>query len=161
MMQLIKFWKIVRLIKVSNDIPGSAVFALDLRTQTNELMDELECKVKCIFKAVESLYGVEVKVMNNVGVAAANVDEDTVHLMGEAIKKVLGKNNVAPPLVTPGGDDFHFYKIKKQSIKATMIGLGSNLKPGLHHPKMTFNKEALMNGIAILYEAILKTYKIS
>lgn len=40
-----------------------------------------------------------------------------------------------------------------------MLGLGCNLSPGLHHPNMTFDKEYLMNGVDILYRAILNTYE--
>jgi amidohydrolase len=37
-----------------------------------------------------------------------------------------------------------------------MIGIGADLKPGLHHPKMTFNKDALEIGSRILAETLLK-----
>lgn len=145
--------------KSTNIIPGSGTFALDLRAQNNDLMDRLECKVKRIFEAVQGLYNVEIQITKNIGVAAAKVDEVAIEIMSEAIKKTLGENNIDPPLVTPGGDDFHFYTIKKPTLKATMVGLGCDLEPGLHHPEMTFNKEALMNGVDILYEAVLKTYR--
>ena len=41
-----------------------------------------------------------------------------------------------------------------------MLGLGCDLQPGLHHPKMNFNKDALINGVNILYRAILQTNNI-
>lgn len=146
--------------KSTNIIPGSGTFALDLRAQNNDLMDRLELKVKRIFEAVQRLYDVEIHITNNIGVAAAKVDDEAIEIMSKAIKKALGNKNIDVPLVTPGGDDFHFYTIKKPSLKATMVGLGCDLQPGLHHPDMTFNKEALMNGVEILYEAVLETYRI-
>lgn len=56
--------------------------------------------------------------------------------------------------MTPGGDDFHFYTIKRPHLKATMIGLGCDLKPGLHHPNMTFDRNAMFNGVEILTEIL-------
>lgn len=41
------------------------------------------------------------------------------------------------------------------------MGLGCDLTPGLHHPNMTFNKNALMIGVNILYKAILHKYHLS
>jgi amidohydrolase len=40
-----------------------------------------------------------------------------------------------------------------------MLGLGCDLAPGLHHPNMTFNKEALLSGIEILAKAIILTFE--
>ncbi|MGM8364466.1 M20 peptidase aminoacylase family protein [Virgibacillus sp. W0181] len=146
--------------KSTNIIPGSCSFALDLRAQNNDLMDILERKVGYIFEAIENLYDVEINITNHTGVAAAKTDDDAISIMRQAIKTTLGEDKVDAPLITPGGDDFHFYTIKKPSLKATMIGLGCDLKPGLHHPKMAFNQEALMDGINILYHAVLRTYRI-
>ena len=37
-----------------------------------------------------------------------------------------------------------------------MIGIGADLGPGLHHPDMTFNKEALDIGARVLAETLKK-----
>ncbi|MCC2249966.1 M20 peptidase aminoacylase family protein [Virgibacillus sp. AGTR] len=145
--------------KSSNIIPGNASFSLDMRAQSNEIMDELDNKVLNIFEAIKNLYDVEIKLTSTEGIAAARTNEQATSIMREAIKKVLGTENVDPPLVTPGGDDFHFYTIKRPELKATMLGLGCDLSPGLHHPYMTFNKDALMNGVHILFEAIKEVYQ--
>lgn len=42
---------------------------------------------------------------------------------------------------------------------ATMLGLGCNLKPGLHNPHMSFDREALLDGIEILTRAVLTTFE--
>jgi amidohydrolase len=82
------------------------------------------------------------------------VSEEAQDYAHRAIVNVLGEDKVDPPLVTPGGDDFHFYTIKKPQLKATMVGLGCDLKPGLHHPDMEFEKDSLFNGIEILTEIV-------
>ena len=65
---------------------------------------------------------------------------------------------LAEPIVTPGGEDFHFYSLKNPRLKATMLGLGCGLRPGLHHPQMTFDHGALLNGIDILSRAVQLTF---
>ena len=65
--------------------------------------------------------------------------------------------DIDPPIVTTGGEDFHFYAAKLPHIKSTMLGLGCDLKPGLHHPYMTFDRSAILTGIEILTEAVYET----
>src|SRR5699024_5851200 len=67
----------------------------------------------------------------------------------------LGEEKCLDPIITSGGDDFHFYTVKYPELKGAMLGLGCGLKPGLHHPYMTFDHTALINGTDILYQAIL------
>ena len=62
----------------------------------------------------------------------------------------MGMEYLAPAVETPGSDDFHFYTIKKPELKADMIGVGANLAPGSHHPNMTFEREALLDGAKAL-----------
>lgn len=145
--------------KSSNIIPGNASFSLDLRAQQNVVMEELERKVNGIFAAVRDLYDIDIEITNVDGIAAAKTNEEAISIMRTAITETLGEEGLDGPLVTPGGDDFHFYTIKKPSLKATMLGLGCALSPGLHHPEMIFDVNALKNGTEILYRAVLGTYR--
>ncbi|GAA0432262.1 M20 peptidase aminoacylase family protein [Lentibacillus halophilus] len=145
--------------KNTNIIPGNASFAVDMRTQDNQTMDDLTRKVKDIFQAMESIHGVEIPITDMEYIPAAAVNDEAIQIMENATARVLGEAHVDAPLITPGGDDFHFYTIKRPDLKATMLGLGCDLKPGLHHPDMTFNHDALMNGVDILYEAVKGVYR--
>ncbi|MRG84998.1 M20 peptidase aminoacylase family protein [Salinibacillus xinjiangensis] len=146
--------------KSTNIIPGSASFSLDLRAQTNEQMDELESKVNGIIDTVKELYNVDIKLESVGAIAAAKLNDEAIDIMSKAIEDTLGKDNLDQPLVTPGGDDFHYYTIKKPSLKATMLGLGCGLEPGLHHPNMKFDHDAMINGVNILYQAVKHTYNL-
>ena len=81
----------------------------------------------------------------------------------EAASFVMGEENVVDNCISQGGEDFHFYTLQNPDIKATMIGLGCDLRPGLHHPDMQFNQEALLYGTKILsrllYNSASKNYK--
>lgn len=145
----------------SNIIPGNATFSLDLRAQTNEQMERLKNRVNEIIKNLGQLYNTKINIIHSEEIPAAVTNDEAIHIMKKAIEDVLGKEGTAPPVITPGGDDFHFYTIQKPNLKATLMGLGCDLTPGLHHPNMTFNKNALMIGVNILYKAILHTYHLS
>lgn len=143
----------------SNIIPGGAAFSLDLRAQTNQMMALLKDKVEKTLTTVANLYGVEISYRYESNVVAAEVDEEAQEIMAEAIQQVIGAENVLPPSLTAGGEDFHFYSVQRPKVKAAMLGLGCGLTPGLHHPQMTFDRKALMTGTEILTRAILTTFK--
>ncbi|WP_284139631.1 M20 peptidase aminoacylase family protein [Virgibacillus sp. LDC-1] len=144
----------------SNIIPGNATFSLDLRAQTNEDMDLLNSKVTNIIEMIKNLFEVEIELEASGEIAAARLNDDAICLMRKAIVEVLGEAGLDDPLITPGGDDFHYYTIKKPSLKATMLGLGCNLEPGLHHPEMSFDRSALLTGTNILYHAVKNVYGV-
>lgn len=143
--------------ETANIIPGKASFTIDMRAQTNDMMHDLKAKVTEVIRNVESVYQVTIQLKIHEGLVAAIVNEKSYDLMEQAIIAVLGKNNLKPRITTPGGEDFHFYSLHKPNLKATMLGLGCGLAPGLHHPKMSFNPESIHTGIKILTQTIINT----
>ncbi|HEX7066003.1 MAG TPA: M20 peptidase aminoacylase family protein [Bacillales bacterium] len=141
----------------ANIIPGSASFSVDLRAQTNEAIEALHKQLVHIVKHLESQFDVEIDLLTEAEIAAAEVDEEARDLMAESIRDTVGEENLLAPLITPGGDDFHFYTLRRPHLKASMLGLGCDLKPGLHHPHMNFNRDALLTGVEILTKAVLRT----
>lgn len=137
-----------------NIIPGGATFALDVRSQSNELMDELRTRIDEGFKKIGELYGVELEWEWTDFTPAAEVSAEAMEIARTAIRNVIGHENTAEPLHTPGADDFHFYTIRKPKLKATMIGVGADLTHGLHHPDMSFNTDALDIGARVLAETL-------
>lgn len=140
-----------------NIIPGNATFALDVRSQSNSLMKQLQQRIEQGMNGIKSLYGVGLEWEWDDYTPAAEVSAEAMNIAETAIKKVIGEENTAAPLETTGADDFHFYTIKKPALKATMIGIGADLAPGLHHPAMEFNQEALDVGARILAETLLSS----
>ncbi|KOS66474.1 amidohydrolase [Lysinibacillus contaminans] len=140
----------------ANIIPGKATFSIDARAQTNEAMLSLTKGIERVKTSVEILYGAMIDLRADVHVVAALVNEDAVEIMRTAIIEVVGEEACAPPVVTPGAEDFHFYTYERPNLKATMLGFGCGVTPGLHHPKMTFNRERLMTGVSIITRAILR-----
>ncbi|MDT8860113.1 M20 peptidase aminoacylase family protein [Alkalihalobacillus sp. MEB130] len=145
--------------KNMNIIPDEAVFGLDLRAESNEAMDELANKVKRAIIAAANINGAEVELDTMAKTVAAVPNRLMETIVAEAIVEVLGKDGLAQPLVTPGGEDFHLYAVSKSSLQATMVGLGADLTPGLHHPNMTFDLSALQDGVEILARSLKKLFE--
>ena len=80
----------------------------------------------------------------------AEVSEEAAKIAKLSIIEACGPDYLAPAVVTPGSDDFHYYTVKQPTLKAAMIGIGADLVPGLHHPNMTFDKKALQIGVDVL-----------
>ncbi|MDQ0272826.1 amidohydrolase [Cytobacillus purgationiresistens] len=139
-----------------NIIPGTAEFGLDLRAQKNEVLTNLQSRIEEGIKSLESLHGLQITWEWRDHTPGAEVSREAEIIAAEAIGVVLGEENTAQPVITSGSDDFHFYTIKHPEVKATMIGLGADLKPGLHHPNMTFNHSVLDQGAKILAQSLSK-----
>ena len=141
----------------ANIIPGNASFSLDLRAQSNDVMNELSSRVEKIAVTLANHYDVNIQLSQAAYIAAAEVNAEATEMMSGAIKEVLGEEKHRPPIITTGGDDFHFYTLKRPHLKATMLGLGCDLKPGLHDPHMTFEREALFKGVEVLTNVVVNT----
>lgn len=137
-----------------NAIPDRAELALDVRSQDNGLMEELIKKTSRAIEMAAETVGAKAIVTVKGGVPAAEYHPEIIALLEEAIVHTLGREGLLAPITTPGGEDFHFFVKHKPTIKAGYIGLGCNLTPGLHHPQMSFDKEALQAGVDILGYAV-------
>ncbi|PFG05167.1 amidohydrolase [Bacillus sp. es.034] len=139
-----------------NIIPGNAEFAIDVRAQKNEVMEEIQRRLNEGVDGIAKLYGVTVEYEWTDYTPGAEVSAEAESITREAIISIAGEEALAPPVITSGSDDFHFYTIKHPEVKAAMIGVGADLTPGLHHPDMTFNVSALNQAAKILAETLKK-----
>ncbi|MBF4692524.1 amidohydrolase [Fusibacter ferrireducens] len=140
----------------TNIIPETVHIKLDLRAQTNAIMDELTEKIEhAIMTSVNSI-GAKAEKTYSRGLPAADYDEEMVAIAREVIVETLGES--MPPIVTPGGEDFHNY-MQMLNIKTAYVGIGADLTPGLHRQDMAFNLKALEYGEEILTKIIQKKMK--
>ncbi|CAM3640596.1 amidohydrolase [Brevibacillus invocatus] len=138
----------------SNVIPEIAHFTLDIRAATNELLDELKHEIASLFEHVAEIRKTPIT-WNSSGFApAAKPNPQAIAILESAIIEILGKESLVDTCISKGAEDFHFYTWSLPHLQATMLGLGCDLKPGLHHPKMTFSRESLVYGTQILLYAI-------
>lgn len=142
--------------EASNLIPESAKFTFDLRAETNETMEKLITKAEKAILKIAELTETNIHVSVEEYSPAAIKNQAAITLAEKAVASILGEGNLQPICQSPGAEDFHFYTLKNPNLSATMIGLGCGLQPGLHHPKMTFQKEALIYGTKILAKLLVE-----
>lgn len=145
-----KLTKIVADGGSTNIIPGNASFSIDVRAQKNSVLDDLQKRIESGFKSISDMFGVKINWDWIEKTPGAEVSEEATYIAKASIIEALGIECLEKPISTPGSDDFHFYTVLRPHIKAAMIGIGADLAPGLHHPKMTFKKEALVTGAKVL-----------
>ena len=133
-----------------NIIPGNAEFSMDIRAQKNEVLKQLIEKVEHGIKMISTMYDIEISLEWHDRTPGAVVHPDAAKIAEFSIIEALGVDALAPEIHTPGSDDFHYYTVMNPELKAAMIGVGADLAPGLHHPLMTFNKQALFGGIKVI-----------
>ncbi|MBM7655691.1 amidohydrolase [Neobacillus cucumis] len=139
----------------TNVIPETAHFALDVRAQSNEVMNELKTSAMAAMNLAAEQTGASFTWSMEAFVPAAVQNERAMEMAQRAICEILGKENAVPVCISQGAEDFHFYTAKNPGLAATMIGLGCGLTPGLHHPEMKFKLDALIYGTKILTQTLL------
>ena len=142
-----------------NIIPGTAIFGIDARAQSNEDLDYLKSEIQRSLLALEKWYGISIEQEQQPDTTASIISKEALDYMEIAIIDTLGKKGLHKTVITPGSDDFHFYTKLRPNIKATMLALGADLTPGLHHPQMTFDHSCLIIGVEIMARAVLETMK--
>jgi amidohydrolase len=135
---------------VSNAIPASAEVTFDVRSRSNQTMEQILTQMKVAIEQGATAVGATGKMEIVGGVPAAEYDQEMIELAKEAIIEAVGEKGLMDELITPGGEDFHFFTQKIPGLKTAYLGLGCDLEPGLHDPNMSFNKEALKDGVRAL-----------
>lgn len=137
-----------------NIIPGNASFSIDVRAQSNDALLALRDRVEAMLEQIESLHGVTLEWEWQDFTPGAVVGRRSSRHATDAITTRYGKEALVERIVTSGSDDFHFYTVKQPELDATMIGIGANLTPGLHHPHMTFERAVLEEGALLLADTL-------
>jgi amidohydrolase len=138
-----------------NTIPGKATLTMDARAQTNAAMEQLDVGIKRAIRSIREMYDAQINAKILLNIPAAEVDEEAEEIIRRSIVQSVGDKHLAEPVVTPGGEDFHFYTKMRPHVKAAMLGLGCGVTPGLHHPHMTFDRSQLINGVEILTNTVI------
>ena len=136
-----------------NVIPGNGTFGLDLRAQTNEAMSVLRDGLVRLCRSVEASTGSAIELDFRDEVPAAVIGSGAEGILAQAVTTTLGGGYLRPRIVTSGSDDFHFYTRRTPGLQAAMLAVGADVRPGLHHPQMTFEPTALDRATGVLLEA--------
>ncbi|WP_347549986.1 amidohydrolase [Pseudalkalibacillus hwajinpoensis] len=132
-----------------NVIPGSATFALDIRSRDNEELNRVISNLDSIFQNCAAMHDAKITYSIEGAVPAPRYSGRLIEEARESIEAVLGKGKAIPPIVTPGGEDFHYYTALSD-VEAVYLGIGANVSPGLHDPAMTFEKKSLVDAVQVV-----------
>lgn len=138
----------------TNTVPAKATITYDVRTETNALMAELQQKMKTAVEMSAAALGAEASIDFRTTCPAAVYDPDFKGEVAEAVKALFGEDALAPDC-GGGGEDFHFFKLHKPSMKAAYFGVGVGAKPGLHAATMDFDGSKLAMGVAVFEKIVL------
>nr|WGD58266.1 M20/M25/M40 family metallo-hydrolase [Bacillus subtilis] len=130
-----------------------------MRVQTNEAMEALIAETERACEAAAAAFGAKIELQKEHSLPAATQNKEAEAIMAEAITDIIGAERLDDPLVTTGGEDFHFYAIKVAESENNDARTRLRAPAGLHHPHMTFDRNAMFNGIHILANAVLKTFQ--
>ena len=133
-----------------NIIPEHAEMTFDVRARNNETMAELLSQIERVAIAGAGVLGAEGSFAVEHAALAAIYNDEIIAIAKEAIIEVLGPTGVLPEIYTEGGEDFHYFAHAYPAIKATTIGLGADVTPGMHDPKMTYNLGVMEHGFKIV-----------
>ena len=139
-----------------NVIPDKGYCMYDVRAQTNPLMKDMLEKLERSAQNTAASFGGKAKMtlMGDV-IPACEYDDDLVKEVSDCIVETLGADKLRATSIG-GGEDFHFFKVKKPSLRVAYIGVGAGATPGLHHPDMKLNPESLINGVKVMEAFALK-----
>lgn len=142
-----------------NIIPAEAALFFDIRAQTNACMDWLKEQLLRITENVAEETGAVCDLCYTGGVPAAQVSPEAMAYAEKAIRRVCGDGQCHKPVVTAGGEDFHFYTQHIPGLRASVLGFGAHMREGLHQPNMSFDRSVLPVAAKVLTcvaETILK-----
>lgn len=144
---------------VVNIIPDKAVLSVDVRSASNKLMKELLAKIGEAAQHAAASMGCTCEFKPKHTAPAAEYDQVCIDALALAITEALGAENLFPPIITVGADDFHEYKVADPTLKTGFLALGADAEPGLHSPDMHFNTACIFKGVAILTTALASRVK--
>lgn len=137
-----------------NSICAKAELGFDLRSTSNEEMEQLRQRVMAVITGTAAVYGARASAEIVGTCPASSFDGTMAAIAREAIIAELGQEGLIDSAATTVGEDFNFYAMHRPRLQTGFIGLGCNLQPGLHDPEMTFEHQDMAHGCRILQRLI-------
>lgn len=142
-----------------NIIPASVAMIFDVRAQSNELMDAIKTRVCDAAGHAAASIGARAECKWRGGVPAGHHFDQLIKLVACSIKEACGDDFLADAIYTSGGEDFHKYSVAYPNLQSVVIGVGADLKPGLHKANMQFDPSAMISAVRVLTTVVLNLLK--
>lgn len=141
-----------------NIIPQKLVLIGTIRTQNNQLRQEIHEHIRTILKAHELITGVAGNVEFRLGSGSVYNDPALTQKFIAAAKKVVGEENVLIAKLPNNGSE-NFYRFSKEVPSVFFrIGVNNNILENIepaHSPKFKAADEALKTGVNVMTAAAI------
>ncbi len=133
-----------------NAICDEVKLGFDLRSTSNTEMLHLRQRVRDIIARTAAVYEATAD-SHIIGTCPAAEADPSLRGVTEAvIRSVLGEAGLVPSAAITVGEDFNFFKQERPALKTASLGIGCDLEPRLHDPKMHFDLDALPGVVRVL-----------
>ncbi|MFE4706692.1 M20 family metallopeptidase [Peribacillus simplex] len=146
-----------------NVIPSSVSIGGSVRSFNPELREEIPNFIERIVKGITEAHGATYEFDYLFGYAPTNNDEEVTRLMDETVCEVFGEESreILKPIM--GSEDFSAFQ---KVVPGSYIVIGArNEEKGIihphHHPKFTFDEQALQNGVKLFVHGTLKMLNLT
>ncbi|RQD68430.1 MAG: amidohydrolase [Tindallia sp. MSAO_Bac2] len=147
--------------KAGNVVPSRAEIEFDLRSESNEHLENMEEKLMQTLEQTAESFGATANFDWSERTPAARNYKEIQDLVRQAITELVGNEGVASPIKTTGAEDFHLYAERIEGLQSVMLGIGADVNPGLHMVNMEFNQEVLVLGAQALALSAMDIFDIS
>lgn len=147
----------------SNVIPDTSMMSGTLRTMDNEVRDFAKQRIVEIAEGIATSFRASAQVVYERGCPCFQNDKDLLGQLAQHAKDLFGENGVwdsasQDPSKTMGSEDFSWISMAVPAVYLA-VSAGSpeeGYQHPLHHPKATFNEDALPIGAALYANSALE-----
>lgn len=132
----------------TNNLCAWTEITFDLRAATNPLLTEMIETMKRMAQSTALGFGGTSEWTQIDYCPASDYDPELIQTVQNCITSVVGSDKLYPA-VGGGGEDFHFFKIARPSVKTAYFGVGVGAEPSLHNQNMHFDPKYLDNGVRV------------
>ncbi len=132
----------------TNNICAWTEIIFDLRALTNPILTDMIETMKRMAQSTALGFAGSAEFAQIDYCPASDYDAELVLTVAECIKETASADKLHEP-VGGGGEDFHFYKVEKPSVRTAYFGVGVGAEPGLHKEDMHFDPKFLAAGTEV------------
>ncbi|MCZ8515435.1 M20 family metallopeptidase [Paenibacillus filicis] len=146
-----------------NVIPSKVNIGGSVRSFNPELRDKIPAFIERIVKGITEAHGAAYEFDYQFGYAPVINDEEVTRWMDETVCEVFGEDSREMIKPVMGSEDFSAYQ---QAVPGTYISIGArNENKGIiyphHHPKFTFDEQALQYGVKLFVHGTFKLLNLT
>ena len=141
-----------------NVIPGEAFMKLELRGESNEIIDYLEQQARNVIGGAAAMWGLTHKISRAGATPSASSDPELMDLIGRIAQGLPEVRSVGKPCRAGASDDATamMVRVQEQGGKAAYLILGSALPSGHHTPRFDIDESCIRTGIELFSLAALE-----